>query len=829
MKRIFRMAIKSLGAFMMLLVIGVVTCVIIGVTLDLSFLRPGIETSAGMALGRKVKIDGPVVFEFSTWPAIEARDVKVENVPGASKPAFIKAGKARLKIALFPLLKKRIRIAEVVAENVSLNIENDVRGRPNWILEKNGYRENGNEKEKVTGTNGKKTSPTQKRTVSFQSLDHLSLKNIEVHYRDAALGKSVNFHLEEVAGGAPAGKPMLLKIKGNLDNHGYSLELDGSPVEDLLIVEKPWAFTLEGRVAGKHIRAKGDMVVRNHRPLVNLAFGIKDVNVGTILSRLGLVEGLDASVGDAAFKLSLNGTSLKEVLRESSMIFGVRDGSWKITLPNTNIIVDISDLSGTIRVKKGKAVTVDLRGKIDQTPVELKITGSPLVQYVSAPKEIPLSLKAKISNTSLEFASKLTLPVSSKNLNLSLKITGDRLDDLDDLLKLDLPRIGPIFLDTRLFINNSGYNLSSLKVRVGKSSLNGKMKLDTGGSKPKLDINLISDLIRWEDFDTGGTKNRKRAKKTKEVEKTVQPENPEDLHGKMAATNRRSLLSYEVLNKLNASVRLEARQVTSGKDRLGSASVRMALRDARLTIDPIHVNIPGGDVLIKFSYEPSPTSATIGLKVNIDRFDFGIIARHAKPDTNMGGLFSLKAELNSTAPDLEQMMKYASGHLDFMLAPENFSAGIIDLWAVNLISAIINKTSEKNKSRINCLVVRLKMKDGLMKEKAIYMDTTKMRIAGKARINFKTRDLDILLVPKAKKPEFFSLATPIKVHGTFDDFGIGIGISRLAGTVISFVTSPIHVPIRRIFSRKVAADGYDACMAAWTLSDSDKKEKRKTE
>ena len=52
----------------------------------------------------------------------------------------------------------------------------------------------------------------------------------------------------------------------------------------------------------------------------------------------------------------------------------------------------------------------------------------------------------------------------------------------------------------------------------------------------------------------------------------------------------------------------------------------------------------------------------------------------------------------------------------------------------------------------------------------------------------------------------------------FDDFGIKIGVMRMTGQVISFITSPIHVPIRRVFTEAKPEDGIDACKAAWFKS-----------
>jgi len=101
------------------------------------------------------------------------------------------------------------------------------------------------------------------------------------------------------------------------------------------------------------------------------------------------------------------------------------------------------------------------------------------------------------------------------------------------------------------------------------------------------------------------------------------------------------------------------------------------------------------------------------------------------------------------------------------------------------------------------------------------LDTTNMRIARKVDVNFVEETFDITMAPKAKNPEFFNIAIPIKLKGSFEDFGIKIGIVRMAGQIVSFVTSPIHVPIRRVFSEEVSADGVEACKIAWTRTTGD--------
>jgi len=54
--------IKIVAGFLALVFIVITLCIIFGITISLKFLKPGVETSARLALGREVKINGLVVF-----------------------------------------------------------------------------------------------------------------------------------------------------------------------------------------------------------------------------------------------------------------------------------------------------------------------------------------------------------------------------------------------------------------------------------------------------------------------------------------------------------------------------------------------------------------------------------------------------------------------------------------------------------------------------------------------------------------------------------------------------------------------------------------------
>ena len=237
------------------------------------------------------------------------------------------------------------------------------------------------------------------------------------------------------------------------------------------------------------------------------------------------------------------------------------------------------------------------------------------------------------------------------------------------------------------------------------------------------------------------------------------------------------------MRKLDARFDLKVQKVLSGEDKLGSGNLTAGLGKGRFFVDPLQLNIPGGSVNMAFAYEPTENDAALEARANIEELDFGILARRIKPETKMGGWLSLDIDLNSRAESLETIMQHANGTIDFAVVPENLEADLFELWAVNLLTSVLPQLDSEETSKVNCAVFRFDLKDGEMKSDAIFADTTKMQVGGEAKVNF-------------------------------TDYKVGVKPGGLIGTAVRFITSPVVVPIQRVFTEKVAADGKAACSAA---------------
>jgi hypothetical protein len=184
------------------------------------------------------------------------------------------------------------------------------------------------------------------------------------------------------------------------------------------------------------------------------------------------------------------------------------------------------------------------------------------------------------------------------------------------------------------------------------------------------------------------------------------------------------------------------------------------------------------------------------------------------PNADIKGQLSLDLNIDSSAPHIGDLMAYGNGHLNVMVWPENQKSGVLDLWAVNLLSGLLPAIDPSHQSKINCAIGKFQLKNGILKEKQLQIDTTKMRVTGTLLADFKSEEIYTQLRPQAKEVQFLSLSTPVNVTGTFKNFNIGLSVGDIAETIVRLGTSVFWVPLKKLFSEKMVSDGSDICLSA---------------
>ena len=418
----------------------------------------------------------------------------------------------------------------------------------------------------------------------------------------------------------------------------------------------------------------------------------------------------------------------------------------------------------------------------------------------------------KTAGTTLALDSSFTLPIDRRQLGLALRLEGERLDHASALVGYTLPPIGPYRLATRVSLAPQEYRLSDLVLRMGSSELRGGGSFDTRGERPRLEVELASEVIQLDDFEARDAAVARGSAALGALASKAAAPAPAVPEAEEAPTR---FLSPEGLLRLDARVAVRVDRVLSGEDVAGRGELVVALDDGRLRVDPFDLEAPGGSVALRGSYAYAGDQVNAHIQARTQRFDYGLLARRVDPTTDTEGWLSLDLDVAGTAPRTGDLLAHANGRLDFVAAPRSIAVDVFDLSAVGLLRVLLPRLDSGPKSRLNCIVARFDLADGVLRERSLLLDTTNTVVHGTATVDLQKRTVHAVLTPAPKKARLLSFQPRVQVTGRFSDFGRRVPPEELLAMLVRFGTGVVTTPLSRIFRGPLPADGEATCRAAW--------------
>jgi uncharacterized protein involved in outer membrane biogenesis len=102
---------------------------------DWNWFRGPVERLVEARTGRDFSITGPLDVDLGRTPVVTLSDVRFGNAPWSREPVMASAVRARMRLALAPLLLGRLRVLELQLTRPRLLLEVDPKGGPgNWVF-----------------------------------------------------------------------------------------------------------------------------------------------------------------------------------------------------------------------------------------------------------------------------------------------------------------------------------------------------------------------------------------------------------------------------------------------------------------------------------------------------------------------------------------------------------------------------------------------------------------------------------------------------------------------------------------------------------------------
>ncbi len=574
------------------------------------------------------------------------------------------------------------------------------------------------------------------------------------------------------------------------------IQLDGR-IRDGWLKQAPFAISLGSN------RFNGDISIdlREHPPKASFQLTSQQTDIGEMTRLLGLSNDLNLTADRLSLDSYIQGDNIQAMLLSAKLNAAVHGGQFLLPSKGQGRAAKIELSQGTLSIASGKESKLTLQGKILKQPLQLTLSAPSLRASYQSKQPVPIHLKAKLNQLKLAASSQVSFPISSDKLQLALQLESPTLAEIQPLVPISLPQFGPVQLNANFHTDKVGYYLDQLQLRLSNSQLTGQLALiaKTATGKPRFELTLHSPQIQLDDFrDQNWALFAATTNQTKADNTTKSPP-----------------ISPATFQRLDAKVNIKVDKVLSDQDNLGQGQLDFRLNDGNAELSRLHLQIPGGNVLLKSGLNFSHGLYNSWIDAKIDKLDYGVLAHRLKPDSRIKGDFSLDLNIKGSAPKLTQLLHHANGHLRFAINPESFKADIFDLWAISLVSALLPKVTDESHASVNCLVGRFKLNQGRLKQELVLLDSTRMQAFAEAELDLNSRDIAIKITPRAKRAQIFALQTPVQVKGKIEDFKVGIAPGGLIGTTLRFITSPVVAPLKWMLETPVNKNGRPQCQQAW--------------
>jgi uncharacterized protein involved in outer membrane biogenesis len=399
-------------------------------------------------------------------------------------------------------------------------------------------------------------------------------------------------------------------------------------------------------------------------------------------------------------------------------------------------------------------------GLFDGHAIELSGNIIPPAGVMTSRKPYTVDLALRALGVSARVNGTVADPYSLDGLDLGIEAHAANLAGLQKAFGKSVPTVGKTDLATRLTMQQSKLRLSKLQLGLDDGHIDGWLVLNTSASVPDLQADLtFSDL----NMD----------KLLPAEEKPAEPEAKPDAKTSDDKLFSDAPLPFETLSKANIKATLRASNLVKNNRQVKDAEIKIDLVRGKLSVSLLKLASVQGELEGVFEVDASGNKTpAVMIKLKAPKLDLGEILASGDVTTTIEGPLAVDIFLQGQGSSLAQIMGTLNGSINLLMENGSADAKAFDM-LVGGLSAMFGTifTDQSSKTRINCAICDLKLKDGMLTPQLAVLDTEYSTVFAEGQVDLKNEQLDIKVSPEAKGVTL-SVAVPVRLHGRLSKPGI---------------------------------------------------------
>ncbi|MCW2247635.1 uncharacterized protein involved in outer membrane biogenesis [Azospirillum fermentarium] len=414
------------------------------------------------------------------------------------------------------------------------------------------------------------------------------------------------------------------------------------------------------------------------------------------------------------------------------------------------------DLDTTVSTATGDnhsdRMAMEGKGTFAGEAFTLTAQGGSLLSLRDGNAPYPVKVSTVVGKARSTVEGTLDEPVLFQGVNLAVHLQGDDLSRLVGLFGVVFPKTRAYDLSAQLARDAAVWTLTGIKGRVGESDLSGDVRIDTGGSRPRINGDLTSRRLAAVDLaGFVGASPRGRGDYDTKNPARVLPATP---------------VSLEKLRTADMDIRFTGKRVEAPGTPLDDLSMHLVLEDGRAVFDPLALGMAGGRIEGTVELNGRENVPALAADLAIRRVDLAAFFRGTDFARQMGGTINGSVRLKGHGPTVADMLGVADGKAGMAVDGGRISLLAVKGLKTNILETLGIALSGDRSVPFNCIVADLEIQRGVVRSKALVLDTPEAVVTGGGVLNLKTEAMDFRIRGEAKEAQIFATHVPVSVQGT---------------------------------------------------------------
>jgi len=457
-------------------------------------------------------------------------------------------------------------------------------------------------------------------------------------------------------------------------------------------------------------------------------------------------------------------------VRDATVVY--RDGQTGETIQ-----VIFSELS-LRRTSDGLPLEVALEGAYNSVP--FKADGAVgLIRDLVGAAPYPVRLSLAVGGATLDIEGSIAEPITGQGIDLKVQARGQNLAELGAAVGTELPALGPYDLSAQITQDGQRFKLTALTAKIGGSDIAGNATLTLGDKRPALSGSFTSANLNLGDLAPAGGA---AAAPAAAGGRYIFTEDPLSLP-----------LPLDGLKAADAKIKLNAKRLVLPNGlAFTDLDLALSLQGGKLALDPFSSGFSGGTLTGSVSLDAGKTAPPLAVKLSAAGIDYGGLLTSLEVTDGFTGGFDAEIDLRGAGASPRAIAAGLGGRIEVTGGEGSISNNLVQAAGAGLTGMLSGWTEANSDLRVNCIVVRLPIKDGEVMGEAILLDTAAVTVGGEGTIDLRDETLHLKVTPNAKKTSLMSLAVPFLIQGTLaepqvlpDPVGTAVGAAKIAGIFIN--------------------------------------------